>query len=259
MKDCNKIRSKANVLLKQKSKKKPERLVQTHLLFGNSLKSTCKDCGMSYQISSSLDSTIHKKFHKSSFEGYDWPGNYGRRVFDVSSSNDYIVKVDSTSKPTEKRLVEELMTFVNTELSAPEENDSWKNEHEKGAAFVYIRDKRAIGVVVVERVNIGSWMIVHSGELLSNDQQKLVMGISRIYTARKYRRQKIATTLLEVARTQFVYGLIVDKSLVGWSQPSTTGGKVASKWAGRVIEENKENTNLELRLKILTYFEKDCL
>jgi N-acetyltransferase len=60
-----------------------------------------------------------------------------------------------------------------------------------------------------------------------------LLGISRIWTSNLYRKRGIATTLLDVARSDFLYGMNIGKDMVAFSQPTESGGKLARKWFGR--------------------------
>lgn len=60
-----------------------------------------------------------------------------------------------------------------------------------------------------------------------------VLGVSRIWVAPKYRRKGIATRLLEAGRNSFVYGAIVPKSQVAFSQPTEDGLKLATEYFGK--------------------------
>lgn len=265
--------------------------------------------------------------------------NYGRTstLSAVSlSCRDRIVKIThSNSKIAEKRAVEDLLSCVNSELSAPKENQTWKLGPEgAGAVFVYITSRpshafgkesinngslenknssnavtvkkeeqsaetsllkdaldfektlyspstkgstnidrfemsdtlktvcaidktvnkgittttssshevwKAVGVLVVERVKQAHYLKLSTGQIVSDSLNtsskfhpskkiKAIMGISRIFTARNFRRCGIATKLLDVASQNFVYGLSVPKSMIAWSQPSFSGGKLALTW-----------------------------
>lgn len=296
---------------------------------------------------------------------------------------DKIVKIThSNSKIAEKRAVEDLLSCVNSELSAPKENQTWKLGPEgAGAVFVYITSRpphaftkepssrsnsessfksvhtrkekespeetsllkdaldfektlyspntkgstnidrfemsdtiktariidktvntsvsatssnsshevwKAVGVLVVERVKQAHYLKLSTGQIVSNSfnksssktsqgRIKAIMGISRIFTARSFRRCGIATKLLDVASENFVYGLSVPKSMIAWSQPSSSGGKLALTWnsvADRgVSSENKKpriaasdetnttenDTQLAKEDLIMIYLERDAV
>ena len=57
-----------------------------------------------------------------------------------------------------------------------------------------------------------------------------ILGISRIWTSNLYRNQRIATKLLDCARSSFLYGMTIEKDRVAFSQPTESGGQLARKW-----------------------------
>ena len=68
---------------------------------------------------------------------------------------------------------------------------------------------------------------------IDRDQaHEAILGVSRIWTSRAYRRRGIATRLLECARRSFVYGLVIAKDRVAFSQPSQSGKALAEAWFG---------------------------
>ena len=229
------------------------KLVQTRLALSDNLKTTCRDCGMSYMPTYSMDVKLHSKFHSQSFEGRDWAPEWGSPVSfckaNVSESpmdGYYIVKITPSSKPAEKRAAQDLITLVNTELSAPSENPTWKSGPAgAGAAYVYVcsKKRKAIGILVVERISRGRPMLASTSELLqvapsSNNTSKskperfpVIMGVARIFTVKNYRRKKVGSTLLNAACSDFIYGLKILKTQVAWSQPSRSGAKLALAWS----------------------------
>lgn len=61
---------------------------------------------------------------------------------------------------------------------------------------------------------------------------KSSFGISRIWVAPEFRRQGIATKIMNVITTDFIYGEIVPKNLIAFSQPSGDGKKFATHYFG---------------------------
>ena len=59
-----------------------------------------------------------------------------------------------------------------------------------------------------------------------------LLGISRIWTSRANRKCGVATNLLECARNNFFYGMEVPKELMAFSQPTESGGRLATRYFG---------------------------
>lgn len=138
------------------------------------------------------------------------------------------------SAPEVKATVE-IMNIVNDELNAPhDENDFWSLPGGQGKAFVYVKDNRAVGVVTVEVLepSRGRWMVYESKSIIEHVRPTFLLGISRIWVCRTERHKNIATKLLEAARENTIYGRSIDRWQIAWSQPTDSGGKLASSYNG---------------------------
>ena len=239
----------------KKSVKKPSKFVQSRLNLGikdNKL-TKCPSCEMSYSPNVINDLTTHDKYHDLHLRGRKWSFKWGltiqsSNVTNMSNltpppssssqktgqSNEYIVMINPDLN-AELRAMSELMELVNNELNAPhDENDFWSKPNGKGKAFAYIKNERAVGVITMEVLNNdrGRWMIYENKNLIDHVRPKFILGISRIWVCRTQRSHGIATKLLEVAREHTIYGKPVEKWEVAWSQPTESGGKLASKYNG---------------------------
>jgi hypothetical protein len=68
---------------------------------------------------------------------------------------------------------------------------------------------------------------------ISRSPEPAMLGISRIWTSKVERKKGIATTLLDTAREDFLYGIKIEKDAMAFSQPTASGGELARKWFGR--------------------------
>lgn len=59
-----------------------------------------------------------------------------------------------------------------------------------------------------------------------------VVGVSRIWTSKAFRRKGIAQNLLECVTSQFIYGLEIEREQVAFSQPTEFGVGLARGWYG---------------------------
>lgn len=155
----------------------------------------------------------------------------------MSHQEEYIVMI-SPKKPNEVKSTLELMEIVNDELNAPhDENGFWSQtngwEGSRGKAFVYVKNGKAVGVITVEDLTYtarGRWMIVESRDVVTTAIPDVKIGISRIWVCRNERGRGVATKLLECARKKTVYGSILEKWELAWSQPSDSGAKLATSY-----------------------------
>jgi hypothetical protein len=114
--------------------------------------------------------------------------------------------------------------------------------------YLYIRGNKCAGVCLAERIweaytvldpttpspsAYGLPVAPQSSSIsISTKPDPAILGISRIWTSNQHRKQGIATRLLECARSDFLYGLRMEKEKVAFSQPTESGGNLARKWFG---------------------------
>jgi N-acetyltransferase len=65
---------------------------------------------------------------------------------------------------------------------------------------------------------------------LSREQFPAVVGVSRIWTSRAFRRKGIANNLLDCVVNQFIYGMEIKREQVAFSQPTEMGRGLAAGW-----------------------------
>ena len=58
----------------------------------------------------------------------------------------------------------------------------------------------------------------------------VLVGVSRIWTSKTFRKRGIANNLLDCVLTQFIYGLDIEKEQVAFSQPTDVGAALAKSW-----------------------------
>jgi hypothetical protein len=113
--------------------------------------------------------------------------------------------------------------------------------------YLYIRGNKCVGACLAERIWEAYTVLDHttssstrelpvapqsSSISISTKSDPAVMGVSRIWASNQHRKQGVATRLLECARSNFLYGLRIDKEKVAFSQPTEGGGHLARKWFG---------------------------
>lgn len=217
-------------------------------------KITCEQCNMSYVPHLKLDSQLHDKFHQRALNGREWSSNWGKKLYDLRVQVKGVehlasmVEVDISNR-SEVRATKELLDLVNTELQAPNDCGNWLKGREFGKVFLCILNKRAIGLICLESVSEGEWLILETGNIVPNRKIPLVVGISRIYVARNYRRCHIGLHLLNCMKQNYLYGVELKKTDIGWSQPSEFGSKLALRFNSM---KHKSGHNL-----LPTYIEKD--
>jgi N-acetyltransferase len=115
-------------------------------------------------------------------------------------------------------------------------------------AYLYIHDNRCVGLCLAERITSAYEVLegdpttkaansqltssTSSSIAVATKQEPSSLGISRIWTSNLWRRQGVASALLECARQNTIYGVSLPKASVAFSQPTASGGCLARTWFG---------------------------
>lgn len=141
----------------------------------------------------------------------------------------------------------------NVQKSTSEDSTHMSKRHiSKSSSPSLSTSFKAVAILLVERIEHAHHMDNSTGLVLStptvlfpNSSCPLplpkipaIMGVSRIYTTKNFRRLGIAARLLDTACADFVYGYTIPKSLTAWSQPSQSGGLLAQSWYGGDVLES---------------------
>jgi len=99
------------------------------------------------------------------------------------------------------------------------------------------KKKKVVGCAVAESIESAYKVLPKSTQptlqcIVSSQTQPAIIGISRIWVHHQFRRQGIATALLDSIRNHFVYGVSVKKDHVAVTQPSTEGLLFATGYFG---------------------------
>jgi N-acetyltransferase len=72
--------------------------------------------------------------------------------------------------------------------------------------------------------------VEHHALQLSRQTYPAVVGVSRIWTSKSFRRKGIANNLLDCVMNQFIYGLEIARNELAFSQPTDSGAALAKSW-----------------------------
>lgn len=72
--------------------------------------------------------------------------------------------------------------------------------------------------------------VEHHALKLSDGRLPAVVGVSRIWTSKSFRRKGIANNLLDCVVNQFIYGMEIARDEVAFSQPTDAGAALAKSW-----------------------------
>lgn len=111
-------------------------------------------------------------------------------------------------------------------------------KHDRHKVYLYIQDSKCLGLCLCERIEQARPILSATGTEqavveLGDERKPADLGISRIWVATEFRRSSIARQLLDTARRNFLGGIEVLQDQVAFSQPTTSGAKLARSWFGK--------------------------
>ncbi|CAI5756528.1 unnamed protein product [Candida verbasci] len=224
------------------------------ILPNNDKLTTCKTCEMTYNQSINNEVKIHNKYHLKFTNGLNWPHSLIDKTLDtitivdkkVKSTNHKsiiskemkLAKVISIDKMNKNQVLktESLLRMCNLELNATPDSKQWqKFQYQSSKAFILVIDKKAIGICTTDEIKpIDSrWMIYKTQQIVTDKEIKNVkIGISRIWIAPKWRGFGLAKKLLEIVLKYSIYGVVLNKNQIAFSQPSYSGCQLAKSFNG---------------------------
>jgi N-acetyltransferase len=247
-------------------------MVQMQLDLVGQHRKACKTCGMEYIPSNAEDVALHKKFHAINFGGVDctkamverlrqkqvWSGGEGsfiavigrRDALSLRNKASDVLKVVNTELAAVPISDEEL--WSQTTLSASTETSKEGSVSPKNCdrfkVYLHIRGQKCVAACLAERIQEAFTVLAQdeasekpartvaesqsSSISVSTTADAVLLGISRIWVSNQFRKQGLARRLLDSTRSDFMYGLTVEKHLTAFSQPTESGGKLARKYFG---------------------------
>jgi N-acetyltransferase len=95
-------------------------------------------------------------------------------------------------------------------------------------AYLFVRGKKVLGVAIAETVTTA--FKLKSCLERSNEGRKAMVGIKKIWVHHKCRNQGIASILVDVVRSKFIYGLNVPVQMLAFSSPTLAGMNFARRY-----------------------------
>ncbi|TGZ85285.1 hypothetical protein EX30DRAFT_392646 [Ascodesmis nigricans] len=221
-------------------------LTQLTLDLGQTIRTTCKGCGMSFCPSISIDATLHARFHAQHVGGIDFPGVVSKPLWETNGTpHAFITMVDARSSTCDRRKAHEALKVVEIEIGAANltEDSLWGSTKDGDArfkVFLYVEQQfgskikhtyKVVGIILAERIRHAYRLPNSQGPSLdvelTGQKVEALMGIARVWTCVDARRRGIARRLIAEARRGFIYGMTIAKDQVAFSQPTASGSKLA--------------------------------
>ncbi|TPX59971.1 hypothetical protein SpCBS45565_g07605 [Spizellomyces sp. 'palustris'] len=206
---------------------------------------TCPDCGMAFSKAKAEDDALHQKYHRAVVNGVEWPGYKSETVACEFADKSQVIVVTNTSAKQLKSKAATIVSLVNNELGSI--STDVPIGCKVGSDFFAIQgDHRLITEPVSSacRVMLASETIGDDGKEIAIQMNgsvtvrrdvtvEVLCGISRIWVLKSERRKGIASKLLDAVRAKFLFGCILDKGSIAFSQPTGAGKVLAERYYGR--------------------------
>ena len=118
-------------------------------------------------------------------------------------------------------------------------NDSRSDRYK---IFLHVKDGKCVGACLAERITRAQRVkaspapiaLGHRSSSIETEGGLVpaVVGVSRIWTSKAFRRIGIANNLLDCVMSQFIYGMDIEKDELAFSQPTESGAGLARAWYG---------------------------
>lgn len=103
-------------------------------------------------------------------------------------------------------------------------------------SYLFVRNKRVLGMATVEIISKG--FALKSLSERSNESRKAMVGVHKIWVHKKCRKMRVASMLVDAARSKFVYGLVVPVQMVAFSSPTEAGAEFATHYIRSASEDD---------------------
>lgn len=210
------------------------KLVQMQLNLGAKTQISCRDCGMTYMVSSTEDVALHKAFHERTIDGIEFGRAFRKavegHVVARPDESELICRVDRTCSNAIRSRARETLNVAQRELGAVTIPDAelWSDRYK---VYMFVRGSRCIGVCLAEKIHTAHRTTGSQPITFNVADVPAEVGISRIWVSRRNRKLGIAVGLLEAVRRTLL-DKAVKKDAVAFSQPTESGSRLASRWFG---------------------------
>ena len=95
--------------------------------------------------------------------------------------------------------------------------------------YLYIVQRRVVGLATAEHISHAFTLLDNNSER-SQEKQKAMLGVHQIWVHSRFRRQGIATRLVDAMREKMVYGCVIPRNKIAFSSPTLAGASFARRY-----------------------------
>ncbi|XP_063078576.1 N-acetyltransferase ESCO2 [Engraulis encrasicolus] len=211
---------------------------------------TCSSCGMLYSADSPQDQLQHSQFHQRFLDAIKFVGWKKERVVGEFWDGKILLVLPDDPKYATKK-AEEVRKVADSELGFQQMTLSCPSS---AKTFLFVNsDRMVVGCVVAEQIRHAFRVLEqqpsspeqqqkrvcqedilerHRAWCCSTVPEKAICGISRVWVFSMQRRRAIATRMLDTVRKSFMFGSILTKEEIAFSDPTPDGKLFATKYCG---------------------------
>eukprot|EP00548_Thalassiothrix_antarctica_P013681 CAMPEP_0194174640 /NCGR_PEP_ID=MMETSP0154-20130528/8800_1 /TAXON_ID=1049557 /ORGANISM="Thalassiothrix antarctica, Strain L6-D1" /LENGTH=209 /DNA_ID=CAMNT_0038888139 /DNA_START=506 /DNA_END=1136 /DNA_ORIENTATION=- len=169
------------------------------------------------------------------------------RVVLTKNSIEEIIEIRPSDNFRQLQKLKRVLKIAHNDLGSSSSLSSINNK----TTYLYLYKKRIVGMVVAEVISKAYVLEKSYPMRCSDEKQKAMVGIHQIWVHRNHRRKGVASELIDIIRTKFIYGLWIPPNMLAFSSPTQLGNAFARSYIRKNNgEKNDDNT------VVLVY---DCL
>lgn len=214
----------------------------------------CESCGMVYSKHTGDEDQQHRRFHQHVVNKLTFPGWKDERIAQEFHDG-RIVIISSCDQTSHLKKLAEVKEVVDADLGFAEVQSSGVEKEQQ--AYLFISSKKVVGYALcfqidqaypIESDGANSLLTTDTNSNLrpddfgkknisqswtcSSSPVSAFCGISRLWVFSENRRFNIATRLVDCIRLNFLYGCVVEKEKLAFSDPTPNGKSFAEKYMG---------------------------
>ena len=179
-----------------------------------------------------VDERTHEEYHDMFVNSLRFNGWKHEDVVAVYEDGRVVRVLPQNKHKYMRKKVDELFKVADIELGINMDLESCLKSSSVYLLFV-TKTKRIAGFVASERIKSANRLISEEPFIASTEEEVAECGVSRIWTHPNFRRQKIATRLLDTLRLQFSLGKVIDRPSIAFSDPTINGKDFAKNYTKR--------------------------
>ena len=192
----------------------------------------CKTCNMLYTIGEVVDERTHEEYHDMFVNSLRFNGWKHEDVVAVYEDGRVVRVLPQHKHKYMRKKVDELFKVADIELGINVDLESCLKSSSVYLLFA-TKTKRIAGFVAAERIKSANRLISEEPFIASTVEEAAECGVARVWTHPNFRRQKIATRLLDTLRMNFTLGKVIERPTIAFSDPTINGKDFAKNYTKR--------------------------